>query len=68
VAFQTIVRIYTKTADVILDPMMGWGTTLEACLSFDRTRCIGIELLPERYAYACQRLGLGPAQPSQAAD
>jgi DNA modification methylase len=64
-AFQTIVRIYTKPADVILDPMMGWGTTLEACVSLDRNRCIGIELLPERYAYARTRLGMGPVVPDE---
>jgi hypothetical protein len=43
---------------VILDPMMGWGTTLEACVTLDRPRCIGIELLPDRYASARQRVGL----------
>jgi len=37
---------------------MGWGTTLEACVRLDRSHCIGIELLPERYASARQRLGL----------
>jgi hypothetical protein len=61
-AFQAIVRLYTTPADVVLDPMMGWGTTLEACLSLDRRRCIGIELLPERYAYARTRLGMAPDQ------
>lgn len=69
VAFQDIIRLYTNGPDVILDPMMGWGTTLAAAVSYDRKRVIGIELLPERYAYTCQRLGLGPAdvvqQPGQ---
>jgi hypothetical protein len=66
VAFEEIVRLFTNTADVILDPMMGWGTTLEACVRLDRPRCIGIELKPDRYAYACQRLGLAPT--AEAAD
>jgi hypothetical protein len=65
-AFQDLVRLYTNTADVILDPMMGWGTTLEAALSYDRHRLIGIELLPDRYAYACARIGLAP-RPATAA-
>jgi hypothetical protein len=59
-AFQEIIRLYTNMQDVIMDPMMGWGTTLEAAVSYDRQRVIGIELLPERYTYACQRLGLAP--------
>jgi hypothetical protein len=66
--FQALVCNYTNAGDVICDPCMGWGTTLAACVSQERHRVVGIELLPERYAYACQRLGLGPAQPGQAAD
>jgi hypothetical protein len=56
--FQEIVRIYTNPQDVICDPCMGWGTTLCAATRLARTRCIGIELLADRYAYARQRLGL----------
>jgi hypothetical protein len=66
-AFQEIVRLFTNTADVILDPMVGWGTTLAACVSLDRPHCIGIELLPERYAYARQRLGLTVDEATRAA-
>jgi len=63
-AFEDIVRLFTNPADVILDPCMGWGTTLEACVRLDRPHCIGIELLPERYASACQRLGLTACAPA----
>jgi DNA methylase len=59
-AFQDIVRLYTNPADVILDPMMGWGTTLAAAVSYDRIHVIGIELLPDRYNTACERLGMVP--------
>jgi hypothetical protein len=59
-SFQQLVRSHTNPPDVICDPCMGWGTTLEACVSQERPRVIGIELLPERYAYARQRLGLAP--------
>jgi DNA modification methylase len=66
-SFQQLVRSHTNPPDVICDPMMGWGTTLEACLSQCRPRVIGIELLAERYAYACQRLGLRVADAPSAA-
>ena len=66
-AFAEIVRVFTNPPDVICDPCMGWGTTLEACVSQARPRVIGIEVLPERYAYACQRLGLAPVA-DEAAD
>ena len=61
-AFRQIVRKWTVPSDLICDPMMGWGTTPVACVSENRPRCIGIEVRPERYAYACQQLGLTPAQ------
>ena len=64
VAFQDMIRLYTNGPDVILDPMMGWGTTLAAAVSYDRQHVIGIELLPDRYAAACQRLGLAPVHAS----
>ena len=37
---------------------MGWGTTLAACVSLERQRCIGIEMQHVRYDYSRQRLGL----------
>jgi hypothetical protein len=57
-AFQDLVAVYTNMQDVICDPCMGWGTTLEACVSQERRRVIGIEMLRERYEYAVKRLGL----------
>ena len=68
IVFQEIIRIFTNGPDVILDPGMGWGTTLRAAVSLDRPHVMGIELLPERYSYACQQLGLAPVSaPSHAA-
>jgi hypothetical protein len=67
-AFAEIVRLYTNGPDVILDPMMGWGTTLTAAVSLDRQHVIGIEVLPERYAYACQQLGMAPVHTSATAE
>jgi site-specific DNA-methyltransferase (adenine-specific)/modification methylase len=42
-------------ASVVIDPFMGSGTTLAACLRLGRP-CIGIELDPAYFAVACERL------------
>ena len=43
------------TAPVVIDPYMGSGTTLAACVRLGRP-CIGIELDPAYFAVACARL------------
>lgn len=43
------------TAPVVIDPFMGSGTTLAACVRLGRP-CIGIELDPAYFAVACHRL------------
>jgi site-specific DNA-methyltransferase (adenine-specific)/modification methylase len=43
------------TAPVIIDPYMGSGTTLAACVRLGRP-CVGIELDPSYFAVACERL------------
>jgi site-specific DNA-methyltransferase (adenine-specific) len=42
-------------APVVIDPYMGSGTTLAACVRLGRP-CIGIELDPDYFAVACDRL------------
>lgn len=42
------IRVYTRKGDVVLDPFVGVGTTLDACSELGR-RGIGVELNP-RYA------------------
>lgn len=37
---------FTRPKDIVLDPFVGSGTTIEACLRNDRY-CVGIEILPE---------------------
>jgi site-specific DNA-methyltransferase (adenine-specific) len=43
------------TAPLIVDPFMGSGTTLAACVRLGRP-CIGIEIDEQYFAKACDRL------------
>jgi DNA modification methylase len=47
--------VQQTAAPVVLDPFMGSGTTLVACIRLERP-CIGIELDPDYFAAACDRL------------
>jgi DNA modification methylase len=47
--------VQTTTAPVVIDPFMGSGTTLAACVRLGRP-CIGIEIEPEDFDVACERL------------
>jgi DNA modification methylase len=49
------IRLHTATADLVLDPFMGSGTTLAACVRTGR-RGIGIELDANYYRTACDRI------------
>ena len=53
--FNWIVRNYSKEDEVILDPFMGSGVTLEACKLLHR-QYIGIEINPEYIKIAERRL------------
>jgi DNA modification methylase len=46
-----IISIYSRKGDLVLDPFLGTGTTLEACRNTGRDG-IGIELNEEFYTYA----------------
>lgn len=46
-----IIKIYTKQEDVVLDPFVGIGTTLEACKNTGR-KGIGFEINPKYAKYA----------------
>lgn len=51
-----------ETAETILDPFMGSGTTLVACAKLGR-KGIGIELDPDYFEIACKRVREAYAQP-----
>ena len=67
-----IYLVQHTAAPVVIDPFMGSGTTLAACLRLGR-QCIGIEMDPAYFATACarvqhelQQLALFPRGPEQA--
>ena len=47
--------VQETTAPIVIDPFMGSGTTLAACVRLGRP-CIGIERDPTYFAVACDRL------------
>jgi DNA modification methylase len=47
---------FTEPDDVVLDPFLGFGTTLAVAARMGR-RGIGVELLPDRAAWVRERLG-----------
>lgn len=54
---------FLPNAETILDPFMGSGTTLVACAKMGR-KGIGIELDPDYFEIACNRVRESYAQPS----
>lgn len=53
---------YISASDIVLDPYMGSGTTLVACAKLGR-KGIGIELDPDYFEIACQRVEEAYRQP-----
>lgn len=52
---ERLVLIYTTPGELILDPYVGSGTTLEAC-AINGRRSIGIDIKPEWIEYSKKRL------------
>lgn len=50
-----LIRFFTKSGDVVLDPFVGVGSTLKAC-ALDQRQGIGIELNPHFVALCRERL------------
>ncbi|NJL96875.1 site-specific DNA-methyltransferase [Candidatus Gracilibacteria bacterium] len=49
------IKLFTKKGDLVLDPFLGSGTTSVVAKYLDRSS-IGIELLPQYYAVALERI------------
>jgi len=60
--FSELLQDFTNEGQTILDPFMGSGTTLVACQKMGRSG-IGIELDPEYFDIACQRVEAAARQP-----
>ena len=52
---KKFVLVSTNKRDLVLDPFLGSGTTMKACLELNRN-CIGIEIEPEYIQIAKKRL------------
>lgn len=60
--FFEILTDFTSSGETILDPFMGSGTTLVACQKLGREG-IGIELDPDYFDIACERVEAATKQP-----
>ena len=60
--FAELLTDFTSPGDTILDPFMGSGTTLVACAKLGR-KGIGIELDPDYFRIACDRVQAAYDQP-----
>jgi len=59
--FEWILKLYSKPGDIILDPFLGSGTTVAACINLER-QYIGIEISPDYVFAAEQRIKKATAQ------
>jgi DNA modification methylase len=55
---KELIAYFTRENDVVLDPFLGSGTTMQASLELKRN-CIGIEINPEYIEMAKKRLNWG---------
>lgn len=64
---RKLVETYTDAGAVVLDPFMGSGTTGVVCVQTDRN-FVGIEISPEYYTIAVERINRGKFAPSPKID
>ena len=60
---ESLVSLFSDAGQTILDPFMGSGTTGVACARLGR-KFIGIEIDPDYFDIACERIRQAYAQPS----
>ena len=60
--FKSFINDFTNEGEIVLDPFMGSGTTGVACALMGR-RFVGIEIDPEYFDIACERIEEAYAQP-----
>ena len=53
--FEWILKLYSKPGDIVLDPFLGSGTTVAACINLER-QYIGIEINPDYVLASQQRI------------
>ena len=53
---EHLIKLFTQPGQTIIDPFLGSGTTAVAAINTDRS-CIGIEIEPQYFAIAQQRVG-----------
>jgi len=53
--FEWILKLYSKPGDIVLDPFLGSGTTVAACINLER-QYIGIEISPDYVLASQQRI------------
>lgn len=56
---ERCIKTSTNPGDLVIDPVLGSGTTLKVCLKLGR-RCLGIEVNPELAVRIREKLGLSP--------
>jgi len=59
---KDLIQVSTNKGDIVLDPCMGSGTTMEACYKTGR-RGVGIEIDKGSYDIACKRVAEAQMQP-----
>lgn len=58
---EWFIKLFTKEGDWVLDPFVGSGTTSAVAKRLKRNS-IGIEILPDYYYRACERVGVSATQ------
>ena len=64
---ERILKVASKENDVVLDSFLGSGTTAKVCADMNRI-CIGIEMNPDYYNLALERIRKAKTQTQLSAE